>query len=142
MGEGMDYQLDILPDNEESIEREIRNLKDENLDCFKALYGALRLLTGDEENPGVGVGRSERLETLVVEVSEGIKRDIDTYAYPLWCSKKGLKMIITRQVDTNRYIFIGLVQIPNSNEITDIVYELACQAHGFECHDRIKNEDR
>lgn len=120
----MGYTFNSCSDCKDEIERKIRALKDSDIQCFMEFIVAVDWITR------YGVNRSERLETLGGQY--------DTYAYPLYGCKQAQKMILTRQIGTNKYIYLGLT---TNNDPMAIAYTLACDVHKLKEPKREENND-
>ena len=124
------YCIDVWSVFEDELKQQLATLKDLDYECFKAIYSEVSKITGYKEKLGVGVNRSDRIETL-----NGV---IDTYVYPIWGCSNGEKFVMTREIDTNTYVILGMTKEKRAQEL---VFGLACQAHGLTMPIRAKNED-
>lgn len=125
-----EYYIDVWPVFEDELNRKLVALKDLDYECFKAIYSEVRKITGFKEKHGVGINRSDRIETL-----DGV---IDTYVYPIWGCNNGEKFVMTREISTNTYVILSMTE---EREAQELAFELACQAHGLTTPIREKNED-
>jgi hypothetical protein len=124
------YCIDVWSVFEDELDRKLCALKDLDYECFMAICSEVSKITGYKEKHGVGINRSDRIETL-----NGV---IDTYVYPIWGCNNGEKFIMTREISTNTYVILGMTKEKVAQELA---FELACRAHGLTMPTREKNED-
>jgi hypothetical protein len=121
------YTFNIWPLKRDEVSTEITAL---NLDCKKQILLVVRNISGTKGKPGLGLNRSERIETL--------NSKYDTYAYKIPNCDKVKSLILTREIGTNNYLLLGLSDEKNPREES---YQFACKAHNLNNPTRQKNED-